>query len=265
MTSEAAKVLKTTLSLYWRCLGDAARVLVKNFWVPAAELGILLIVSPLVLVVSGLGIIGSFILGLGFAYLVAGFYGAIEGALGRDRLLLSELPARALDLFGPFLGVLFFLFLLNLVLGLFAGGGAGVYLGIGVSLFLGIVFNPLPEAVVTHRGLAAHTFARCLEFIQENVLEWFVPYALVLAGIWWFSPNAAYSLLLGLAQQNPLLFVQELLLRLTAVATQPQLIALAAIVLYVAFFVCAFRLALYQELASSTRRSRIYKSAFGRR
>lgn len=208
------------------------------------------------------GIAGRFLAGLLFVACLALYLGWIREAVSRGRIRIADLKDWDLSLFQPVMSVAFIFFLAELVLNSIFQQNPDV-LSI-ISLIIGIVLNAIPEIIYQRQTSGLSAFEEAVSFIQENWIEWFLPTLFLL------FPLLIHPAFLEIL---PFIFSGELVLfpGFTALMASnvtfslflnSSLAWLASIMslIFMHFFVI-FRGFLFQELFSSSRRSRAFRYA----
>ncbi len=182
-----------TLRLYWDCLRRAVKGARKSPWTLALPMAYLALSIVAGILVSPLGIVGSFLLGIladlcasSFLYFVAQ---TVAGSPSRP----SELKQSFVAYFWPVVSFGFVLWLAVRILGyaLAANPNGGV-IQLGIWAVAAVLLNAVPEVIYQKGDVGGVAIiAASARFIQEHWIEWFIP-NLVLAA-------AVYGLVVALA------------------------------------------------------------------
>src|ERR1051325_705328 len=168
--------LTTTLTLYQTAARRAATVAVANWPVLLslfAYVAIMAIATPIVI---PLGIVGGFILGFVWAACVASFLFLVERLVRHGKVTVGEFRESFLPYFSDVLGVMFVLWLLNMVISLaLMSNPQGVLIGLIVQLFIFVFFNAVPELIYLGHHSSFDLLGESYTFITENWIEWFPP------------------------------------------------------------------------------------------
>ncbi|MBC7087695.1 MAG: hypothetical protein H5T96_04285 [Tissierellales bacterium] len=143
-------------------------------------------------------------------------------------------------------GVLFILFVVNLILSLFYNviGSAAFIINTLFQLFILIMLNPLPEIIYLKNYDPRDSLTYSIEFIRENFLNWIIPN--IIFGLILFAINSAIDVTFF---PFNLAFLMPLLLKN---------IFLSIII----SFAMIYRGHLFYLLSTSTRRKRQYMNKF---
>jgi len=259
---------QATLKLYGYCFKRAAQGFRLTWWASLVPLVALFCLPPLYSITSTIfGFLGptivGLILGLVQTLFVAFYLGLIASSVHHEAVKPKELWPLAKGLFWPVMGVFFILWILTLFAGMTFGKGTNnLWLLAVVNGLIVILFNPLPETIYSHRcQVGCNTldyFSSCLEFMQENVIEWFFPFFVLMLPSLFINPIV---LLIWLASAGPMgvwqFSFQSYLLLGQYLSFHWLLGPLIASLL--SFYLMVFRGVLYQQLSTSSRRKRIYQ------
>jgi len=225
--------LTTTLTLYVKAARSAAEIAVVNWPVLlslVAYFAIMAIVTP---IVAPLGLVGGFLLGFVWAACVASFLYLVERLVRHGKVTVDEFRESFLPYFSDVIGVMFVLWVLNMLLSLaLMTNPQGMLIAAIVQLFIFVFFNAVPELIYLGHHSSLDLLGESYTFITENWIEWFPP--TVLAGVVMF-------LLLALPAGGWL-----------------EIPKWGLIALFV-YFTMVLRGLLFVELSTSTRRSRAYR------
>lgn len=268
MADSISSITKATLAVYAVSAKEAWRGFAKNWRLPL--LHVVLIVPLSFLFKNSAfsfmfgGWAGGLIIGMVFAFVLAGYLATVRAAATNEHLLLDEIWSETIGLFSPLISVLFLIFLASFVLGM-VFPPAVVLLNIAIA----IVLNPAPEGIIHGRGcsscggLGTEIVVDCFDFVRENFFEWFIPWVVLLLLL--FAPIFGTSMVFGmLLSVSPISLVQSVFSFLSIDnLLHPVSLVLIIAFLYALYFVFVFRAVLYLKLASSTRRKRVYQYEAG--
>lgn len=236
------KVLIVYGRMYGSCFTRAAQGLLKNTWTALLPMGLMAGFGVLAGMLTGLGIIGSFLIPLVLAAVGSAYLYFVGEIVGRSQVRLSEFATAAKAYFWSLINLMFVIWIVQLVLGLLLRGSpnAGV-IGILFDLACLVLLNPAPEIIYqvgTYGGIA--TVQRSVEFLQQSWIEWFLPMVLV-GALYWFGWQGTWrmSATVGLGLVGPLLFA-----------------VLGGALFH---YLMLFRGFLFQELNGSSHRQRMFK------
>ncbi len=231
--------------IYASCAAAAFLSLLKNPWTLLLPLGLGVAVMLAGVILSGLGIAGGFILGLGISAGMSCYLYFLGEVVGRQKASLTELKKSFGVYFWSVINVSFVVWVVNLVSSMaLRGVPQGASLALALNLVLLVVLNPAPE-LIYQRGSSGglDTISRSFEFLQENWIEWFIPNGLIFAAL--FGGNWMMAVVFGQSVSTGLLLLG---------ATKGLGVGL---VLHV---VMVFRGHLFRELIGSTHRQRMFKN-----
>ena len=176
--------LQATLRLYHQTLIASIQSF-KRSWllipvIMVFALGLILISS----IMAPLGMIGGFILGAVNALIIgATLYLTEQAVLGARRLTWQDLPSSLGQYFWDVISVGFMVWfpLMFLELGLQTNPYQGL-LATAIFFLIFILLNPVPEVIYQKRnGSAMEVVKDSYDFVMENWIEWFLPFAIAFA------------------------------------------------------------------------------------
>jgi hypothetical protein len=251
-------IVKATLEIYAECAKNASKGFVKNWIVPLASLGLILIFTLTAGMVGGLGMAGGFILGIILALFTAQYYSWLSGTVDKDKITYRDLVEFDAAMFFRVIGISFILFLVQFLTSPVAANPESMPLMIIIYFFIVFAFNALPEVVYIQRYDSTLAYTEALKFTKENWIEWYLPYLVLLLP---FMLLVAYpaQLLIRFALVSPLFPGIIILETWTAVLIRyPYLGLLCGFMLSHWFML--FRGFLFKELSSGSRRRRVYRA-----
>lgn len=264
-----AEIVRATLRLY-KSAFEATLVSLGHSWIIAVAVvlfaGLMIIAT---VVAAPLGIAGGLILGAVNALLIGATLSLVEQAVLHSRRLgLRDVWNSFGQYFWDVIGVGFILWLPLLVLDTgMASNPYGPFLGAAIFLLLFILLNPAPEVIYQVRHDSPLDVLReSYEFVLENWIEWFLPFAIVLAP---FGLSFFFGLSGRVGRGAGLDFFQVLVLPFTLLSAwlgylglpQPAaavLVWLLTPILAVAMLI--FRGHLFRGLRGSSRRQRLFQN-----
>jgi hypothetical protein len=177
-------LLRATIRLYREVLTATARSFIRS-WVLILALvlyaGVMVLAAGLV---SPLGLLGGFVMGAVNALLIGATLRLVEDAvLGERRLSFRDVYAMLGAYFWDVIGVGFMLWVPVMVLekGVETNPN-GAFLISAVFLLAFILLNPAPEVIYQVRHDSPLDVLReSYDFVLENWIEWFLPWAAVIA------------------------------------------------------------------------------------
>jgi len=201
-------------------------------------------------------------MGMLFAVILGSYFFTVSAAVQQEKVELREVWERGLEFFYPVLSVLFAFFLINIASSMVFPGEQATWLRMIISLLITVLLNPIPEVIYIHPGSLGEMFGRSFEFIRENFIEWFLPAGILLLPFSIINFDLMLTLLLELSTKNPFLLLESVIQLFSVFVISPgSLFSTAPLLLIfmaLMYFIFVFRGCLYQKLATSTRRKRIY-------
>jgi hypothetical protein len=259
--SDTQLLITATRKMYVRSLSGAAQALLRSWWLPVAHaLAAIILAIPLRLF-GMLGFIGSLFAGLLLAFAVAGYLASLHAVMRKESL--KSVPTFAMALFSPVINVLFVFFLLELLLGTLLKGPEFAWIQASFWLLVGIFGNALPEIIYLQNSTARGVFNDSLEFTLENWIEWFLPLFLIVVSCMLYFSQLNLVVVLTLLKIHPIRLLEYIIVFMGQVLYAPQLILYCILFSFILYYCALFRGFLFQELAMSTRRKRIYAERTG--
>ncbi len=190
------RILTETLALYRNALRKTGRSLVRGWMAMIAVVGFGFLLMVASQIASPLGMVGGFLLGAVNALLVGATLSLIEQSISpTGALTFRDIVGSVGHYFWDVIGVGFILWLPLMVLDMtMQTNPYGQLLSYGVFLLLFLLLNPAPEIIYQVRhGSPLEVFKTSYEFVLENWIEWFLPFAVILFPII-LSPMGLQSL-----------------------------------------------------------------------
>jgi hypothetical protein len=190
-----SRVLAETISLYQNAFRKTGESLVRGWMTIVAVVGfgfLLLFASQ---IASSLGMIGGFLLGAVNALLVGATLSLIEQSISAARALtLRDIVGSVGHYFWDVIGIGFILWLPLMALDLSTQSNPfGQLLSYAALLLIFLLLNPAPEIIYQVRhDSPLEVLKTSYEFVLENWMEWFLPFALILIPII-LSPSGLLS------------------------------------------------------------------------
>ena len=178
-----SQIVTETLSLYRNAFRKTGESLSRGWMTILAVVGfggLLLLATQ---IASPLGMVGGFLLGAVNALLVGATLSLIEQSISDTRTLtLRDIVGSVGHYFWDVIGIGFILWLPLMALDL--GTQANPYgqlLSYAALLLVFLLLNPAPEIIYQVRhGSPIEVLKTSYEFVLENWIEWFLPFALIL-------------------------------------------------------------------------------------
>ena len=257
-----------TLQLYRQALLATWRSLTRNWLlVPAV-----MILAVLMYAVTGMamafGMLGGLLLGVANAFVIGALLGLLEQAvMGARQMVWRDLRDVAGGYFWDVITIGFIVWVPLQILELWMQANPyGPAIVSAVFLLLFILLNPVPEVIYQGRtGASLEILKDSYEFVLENWIEWFLPYAVVFAPFglsFFFAMTSRSGRLIGLD------FFQLLGLPFAVLSQWFQYLGLSsstAVILVLcltpvgAVLMMLFRGHLYKALTGSSRRQRLFQ------
>lgn len=255
-------MIASTVRLYVDAFSDASRAFARSAW----GLGWLLLsfVGLLIagMLVSPLGMVGGFVLGIAQAFAAGVYLGCLQDALAVHRPMGWDLVRGN---FGRYMwdivNVLFPLWIVDLLVGFARVPVLGTIVGIAIFLFL----NPVPEMIGRVRSSGTELLGDAWSFMGRAGPEWLVPQVLFAGGAWALLPGMGLDTLVrATAVFSPRMgFMDAGGLGMQALGTTGGIVRAVGLVALV-HLAMLFRGALYGRLEGSSRRGRAWAERGGR-
>ncbi|RPH78226.1 MAG: hypothetical protein EHM80_10765 [Nitrospiraceae bacterium] len=188
-------ILAETISLYRNAFRKTGESLIRGWMAIVAVVGfgfILLLASQ---IASSLGMIGGFLIGAVNALLVGATLSLIEQSISHARALnFRDILGSVGHYFWDVIGIGFILWLPLMALDLSTQTNPfGPLLSYAVLLLIFLLLNPAPEIIYQVRhDSPLEVLKTSYQFVLENWIEWFLPFALILIPII-LSPSGLQS------------------------------------------------------------------------
>lgn len=266
----------SVIMLYREALRATGRSIIRGWIAMIALVGFAALFVGISRIAGPMGMAGGFILGAANALLVGATLHLIEQSLSGARTLQFQDILDSLGYyFWDVIGVGFVLWLPIMALDMGTQANPyGQFLSSACLVLLFILLNPAPEVIYQVRhDSPLDVFKTCYEFVQENWIEWFLPFGVLLLPVV-LSPTGLrefVSLSSRLGRGAGLDFFQLLILPFTVLGgwfsylgLPPDAYWMLAILLTppVAMSVLVFRGHLFALLHGSSRRQRLFARGF---
>ena len=225
--------LIVTLNLYRDAFSRAAVLSARNWPVLLSVFAYSGIMSVAMMIVAPLGIIGGMIFSAIWAACVGSFLYLVEMIVRTTRVTMADFRRSFGVYLGDVLGVMFVLWILNMIVGpLLIQSDYALPLSIFLSITIFVLFNAVPELIYFSHSSSVALLAESYRFISNNWIEW-------------FPANFAAAAVVFFVWQVPL--------------SGPAEVLQLALISLLTYFVMVMRGLLFQELATSSYRSRAFK------
>jgi len=178
-----SRILTETLTLYRNAFRKTGESLARGWMTMVAVVGFGLLLVLATQIASPLGMAGGFLLGAVNALLVGATLSLIEQSISHARALtFRDILGSVGHYFWDVIGVGFILWLPLMALDLsMQTNPFGQLLSYAVFLLLFLLLNPAPEIIYQVRhDSPLEVFKTSYEFVLENWIEWFLPFAVIL-------------------------------------------------------------------------------------
>lgn len=171
--------------IYGEALVNALAAIGRNFWTLVLPMMLLLALTLLGGLVSPLGIAGGFILSLARSAAFSIYTYFVAEVVAKNQVSLSDLRTSVGAYFWTWINLFFVLWIIDILLGPMTVTADGRQLHSALMMMELVILNAAPEVIYLKRsGGGLETIQRSFAFLQENWIEWFVPNALTLWGVW---------------------------------------------------------------------------------
>ncbi|MDO8357124.1 MAG: hypothetical protein Q7U76_12100 [Nitrospirota bacterium] len=181
-----SRIVAETIDLYRSAFRKTGESLTRGWMTMVAVVGFGLLLVLASQIASPLGMIGGFLLGAVNALLVGATLSLVEQSITHTRVLtLHDIVDSIGHYFGDVIGIGFVLWLPLMALDMsLQTNPYGQLLSYAVLLLIFLLLNPAPEIVYQVRhDSPLDVFKTSYEFVLENWIEWFLPFALILIPI----------------------------------------------------------------------------------
>jgi hypothetical protein len=178
--------------LYLDCLRRSLTSIGKSPWTLLLPMGLLLALQVAGILAAPLGIAAGFVIGAVLAALGSCYLYFLGELAGNAKVKVAEFGKSVRAYFWSVANVLFVYWIAGYVLGLMLRGSPQARAAsVALEWVAVVLLNAVPEVIYqrqTYGGLA--TMQRAIQFLQSNWLEWGIPNALLLAGLYFFRQQA---------------------------------------------------------------------------
>lgn len=271
-----SRIIAETLELYRNVLRKTGQSLTRGWLTMVAVVGFGFLLVLAAQIASPLGLAGGFLLGAVNALLVGATLSLIEQSITYERVLtFHDILDSAGHYFWDVIGIGFILWLPLMALDMsMETNPFGQLLSYAVLLLLFLLLNPAPEIIYQVRhDSPLDVFKTSYEFVLENWIEWFLPFAVILIPIV-LSPmglRSFFSLSSRVGRGAGLDFFQLLVLPFTILASWLDYVGIPSSISWylgllftppLAVAILLFRGHLFASLHGLSRRQRRFASPF---
>lgn len=259
--SDLNLLVRATLQIYADALRKGTAALFRHIWIVGLVPAYTLLLQLVGGLAMNLGFAGGFLVFLAIAACASSFLTVIGEAVAHGRVRFEELGQTFGQFFSRLITVFFMFWIVKLLLGMIVSTNPNMmWLVIFVNTAIFIVFNPIPELIYQGRSDGMALLEDAVQFTRDNLIEWWIPMAIVLAPFFLIDTQVGFLVMAKLGVQNGLELVIGLVApwiplsgtALTLVAT-----TLASILIV---WVMLFRGFLFRALHESGRRQRVFSS-----
>ncbi len=229
--------LITTAAIYSRVLGRGALLAVHNWPMAAVIFAYGAVMGGATVLMFNIGVLGGFLPPLALAFCGGSFLYCVEAVVRTGKATMSDFRSSLGAYFSDVLGVMFALWIFQLLASFLGGTPYGPAITVFSSLLVWVFFNAAPELIYLGHHPTMELLGESYRFILRNWIEWFplnIALGLVVPAFW----NLPTGGVLVLALKA---FVGGMLI----------------------YFVMVVRGLLFLELNDSSRRSRIFRHRAG--
>lgn len=171
--------------IYGQAFVNALAAIGRNLWTLVLPIGLMAAFSALESLVSPMGFAGGFVLSLARSAVLSVYTYFVAQIVAKNRVGLADLRTSLGAYFWTWVNVFFAIWIISLLLGPMMLTAQSRQLRDALVMLSLVVFNAAPE-VIYLKGTSGfiETAQRSFGFLQENWIEWFVPNALILGGVW---------------------------------------------------------------------------------
>ena len=181
-----SQILTETLALYRNAFQKTGQSLARGWMTMVAVVGFGFLLVVTTQIASPLGMVGGFLLGAVNALLVGATLSLIEQSISHARALtVRDIVGSVGHYFWDVIGIGFILWLPLMALDLsMQTNPYGQLISYAVFLLIFLLLNPAPEIIyqIRHNSPLEVLKTSC-EFVLENWIEWFLPFAVILIPI----------------------------------------------------------------------------------
>jgi len=246
-----------TLQLYQQAARETWEKIWGNWWIGLLPLLYGSIFFFTARLVTPLGIVGGFILGLVLAVCTSSYLYFLAAVVNGSRVNVSDLAESWRPYLGSVISIMFFLYIVQYTLALLLPPSAETRtLAMFIDWALLIILNPIPEIIYLGRSEGLNMLQESGDFLRGSGVEWFVPLLAL----------ALFSFLLPL----PILLVPLQVGQLTFPTLSGTGIFFGSVVglfwglvsAFLLFVLMVFRGFLFRALSGHSRRQRVFRSRF---
>lgn len=250
-------MIRSTLTLYREAAVDTFRATARSGWAFVLLLLLYPVLTLVAMLVSPLGIIGGFAVGLLNAACAGTYLATLQDALEANRSLSISTVRQNLGRYtSEVIGVAFPIWIGSMIVNVALPGPVAAWLMLGVA----VVFNVAPEMIGRTRSAGTAVLVDSVRWLRENGPEWFVPQLLLLVPVLVLRPGAVGDFI---GMFGPLFgFVNAGGLALGGGGGPAAWAVGLALVVFVHASML-FRGALYKRLGSGGRRQRAWRARIG--
>lgn len=170
--------------IYGTAFVDALAAIGRNLWTLILPMALLFAFIMLAMLVAPLGVVGGFLMSLAMTAGFSIYTYFLSQVVAKARVGLSDLRTSIGAYFWTWMNLFFVLWIIDILLGPMKVTAEGRTLLQALMMMELVILNAAPEVIyVKGSSGGIETIQRSFAFLQESWIEWFVPNALILAGI----------------------------------------------------------------------------------
>ena len=206
-----------------------------------------------------LGFAGGFVVFLAIVASASSFLAVIADVVGSGRVRFREIGASFGGYFGRLVSVFFLFWILGLVLSMAVAPNPGLlWLQIAINVGCFVVFNAVPELIYQGRNDGMALLQDAIEFTRDNLVEWFVPVALMLLPFFLIDTQTGFLVMARLDVRNALDLMMGAVAGWLPLSGMPQVLVAVLLASTLLAWIMLFRGFLFRSLSGSNRRQRLF-------
>lgn len=253
----AISLVTGLLGVYLRAASKASRALLRGWHLIPLSVAAFLLFLFVSLIVSPLGIVGQFIIGIMIIVSISYYYQWLHGVVRLERCTRQGILEFDRGYFSAALNASFLLFPANLIATEMARNPDTAPISAMISLAMVVLLNPLPEMIHVRRFDGFETLVGSVRFVQQHWIEWFIPFLVLLTP---FLMLGSVNTLIAVSAASPLLPVTPVIFAGQLLLPGESIIGSVLGVILGNWFMI-FRAFLFEELDSGSARKRAFRAS----
>ncbi len=179
--------LITTAALYSRVLGRAAVLAIGSWPMAAVVLAYGSVMGVATFLMFNIGALGGFLPPLALAFCGGSFLYCVEAVVRTGKATMNDFRSSLGAYFSDVLGVMFALWIFQLLASFLGGTPYGLAITMFSSLLVWVFFNATPELIYLGHHSTMDLLGESYRFILQNWIEWFplnIALGLVVLAFW---------------------------------------------------------------------------------